>query len=188
MIRFFVPGIPRQEPRKRARRIGTGVQLYTPTDSKVNEWKKAIREIAALSMPLDATSPVWGPDVPLSVFFSFLLPRPKNHYLGGDESRGLSADGRRHMHHLSKPDVDNLAKAAMDALGEWPKGDVPLLWGDDRQVVGLECMKSYTVGPGTGLEVRVEPLSTEMEYGGSRTGEETQGELDTSNSPTADNV
>jgi Holliday junction resolvase RusA-like endonuclease len=56
------------------------------------------------------------------------------------------------MHHIAKPDLDNLAKAVMDAIS-----DLGTIWRDDSQVAALRMSKMYT-GCGGGCTVVIKPL------------------------------
>jgi Holliday junction resolvase RusA-like endonuclease len=68
---------------------------------------------------------------PLSVRIVFYLQRPKAH----SNKRGLRPDAPTHS--ASKPDVDKLARCALDAL-------TGVVFGDDSQVARLEVEKRYT--------------------------------------------
>lgn len=71
----------------------------------------------------------------VSVRIAFELPKPKR----------LS---RRAMHHVTKPDLDKLARGALDAM----KG---VIWADDSQVVDLHVVKGYAAGqPLARIEIR----------------------------------
>lgn len=50
------------------------------------------------------------------------------------------------VHHIGRPDLDNLAKAVLDAANGY-------LWCDDSQIVGLVLSKSYSERPGVRLTV-----------------------------------
>ena len=57
------------------------------------------------------------------------------------------------MPHASKPDIDNLAKAVMDAMGDCD------VWADDAQVAELHASKQYAdEGGDCGCDVTVTPL------------------------------
>lgn len=50
------------------------------------------------------------------------------------------------VHHIGRPDLDNLAKAVLDAANGY-------LWCDDAQIVALVLSKSYAERPGVRLTV-----------------------------------
>ena len=76
------------------------------------------------------------------VHLRFMLPRPRGHY----GKRGLRPSAPQH--HVGSPDVDNLAKAVLDALVE-----IGFL-RDDRQVRMLYVAKFYAEGA-PGCYVRI---------------------------------
>jgi Holliday junction resolvase RusA-like endonuclease len=73
----------------------------------------------------------------VSIYFGML--RPKAHYRSGGRLREESPKW-----HTAKPDVDNLAKAVLDALVD------AQLFHDDAQVVRLMVTKRYTDSMDTG--------------------------------------
>lgn len=84
----------------------------------------------------------------VTVDLAVRIPRAKAHYKANKFSLRLSAP----HHHISRPDVDNLAKAILDELG----ADAGGIIRDDRQIVALSVSKRY-VGPGEecGARIRV---------------------------------
>jgi Holliday junction resolvase RusA-like endonuclease len=152
---FVVEGEPKGEPRPRARRLGNHATVYPAKTA--DAWKYAVR--GALVDQMDYRNwPVFGPKEPVAVWITFLMPRPKSHYVASDPTRNLKASAPYYC--LSKPDLDNLEKSTLDALGEWPKGAQGLLWFDDRQVVALETRKVYTPhgeSPGAKITARSIP-------------------------------
>lgn len=69
--------------------------------------------------------------IPISVFIQFVLPRPKS------KIRKLSDNPR--YHHCSKPDIDNVTKAVLDAL----QG---IVWRDDSCIAELHTVKLVAAG------------------------------------------
>lgn len=106
--RLIVVGKPIAQPRHRASARGGFVRMYLPADHPVHEYKRAIVE--------QVRSARWdrieGP-VRLECVFSFASARPPKHS----------------QYKISKPDLDNLEKAVMDAL------TTAGAWVDDSQVV-----------------------------------------------------
>jgi len=133
-----VDGIPKAQPRPRACARGKFVTMYDPGTAK--PWKAAIKKSIAA---------VWNGRAhggPLHVTLCFLMPRPKSH---------CKADGRlKHpapYYHIGKPDSDNLAKAALDAMTDLG------VWLDDSQVSHLEVIKLYSLKPGARIILRPAP-------------------------------
>lgn len=85
---------------------------------------------------------------PVSVDVTFYLPIPKS----------TSKPKTRQMlhgviHHISKPDIDNLQKFILDCLNG-------LVIEDDRSVVEIRARKLYSTKPGT--LIRIFPLRPEV--------------------------
>lgn len=148
-IDFFVPGLPKGQPRPRAfaRKMGNGKFVARVFDAGTAEaWKSSISAEAAQHKP---AAPLAGP-VRLRILF--LMPRPRAHYKSGHPERGLTAKAPEQF--TGKPDVDNLAKAVMDALTQcgW-------FWYDDAQVVMLIVRKGYAGVTGSGAWIEVGDVS-----------------------------
>jgi Holliday junction resolvase RusA-like endonuclease len=126
----FVPGIPKAQARARARAFKMGdkvrVSMYDPETSR--DWKRTVLDRVATAWPCGP--PFSGA---LHVQLDFDLPRPKSL-------------PKRVIHHVRKPDVDNLAKAVKDAM----KG---IVYRDDSQVVILKVTKMYGETPGVQVTV-----------------------------------
>mgnify|MGYP000961803745 CR=1 FL=1 len=122
---FFVPGIPKAQPRVKACLRGAHAGVYTPKTA--DDWKRAVM-IAAK----DLSGAVL--DEPLCLRVIFYLPAPK----------------RRHSPSpfvAVKPDLDNLLKALMDALTAIG------VWIDDSRVVEIFASKKYAIEDRCGAEV-----------------------------------
>lgn len=119
-IRFEILGPPIGEGRPRAVRMGPlGVRMHAAPKSA--EW----RALAAKQMASEHKGQV-PIDVPLAVTIEAVMPRPKS-------IPKRAGTGR--VYRACKPDVDNVAKACLDALVQ---GGVI---SDDRQVVSLVVRK-----------------------------------------------
>lgn len=136
-IAFWVPGVPKPEPRPRAPGRAGG-PIYVPRSSE--PWKQQIRALAASQVASRGIAAPWSG--PIGVRFVFVMPSKS-----GVDPWDLPQDW------------DNLAKAAQDALGtgrgtasRW----APILWHDDRQVVEASVRK--LVGNPAGLWIEAEQL------------------------------
>ena len=121
----WVDGTPRPQPRSRARTVGMAhkIHIYTPHKDPVTQWKRSITWGWKQRHP----EPLAGP---LSLGMYFFFPRPKRLMKKGSPTYSLP--------HTGVPDLDNLAKAVMDALKF-------VAWQDDRQVCEVTMAKSYVV-------------------------------------------
>lgn len=112
-LRVF--GIPKAQPRVKARRIGNHAGVYTPQTA--DAWKAQIEMEAAL---LAGRPQLEGP---IMLDTKFIFPRPKS---------------RKHdVFVVTKPDIDNLEKAIFDAL------TARRIWRDDSQIVTQHSSKVY---------------------------------------------
>jgi Holliday junction resolvase RusA-like endonuclease len=132
-IAFEVLGEPKSQPRPKAARRGRFIHVYTPATAK--KWKGLVASAAKPFLASKLTGP-------LSLELDFTFLRPKSHYT----SKGLFTK-RAPKDHTKKPDVDNLAKAVMDALTDAG------LWEDDDQIVSLRVTKKYALSEGVSVFV-----------------------------------
>lgn len=141
MMTLVIHGHPEPQPRVKATRCGGFVRMYTPDTA--DEWKAAVRA--------EARKAPWRfpKGVPVSLRIAFILARPQAHFRRRKGIVELRDDAPEFV--AMKPDVDNLVKAVMDAMG--PGDDWRGLWDDDCQVVHLEAVKLY--GPDCGAVVEV---------------------------------
>ena len=119
MIRFVIPGTPHAQKRHRSRVIAGHAQMYDHPDSRA--WK-GVAQVHMLES-LDGRGPFDGA---VRVYISAVFPLPKGKH------RKRKPRGR--SWHTGRKDVDNIAKAVMDAGNG-------VLWGDDGQVCSLEIVK-----------------------------------------------
>lgn len=129
LFTFRANGIPKGQPRPRAFSRGGKAAVYDPGTAE--GWKSAVAESAR-----DAA----GGSVihPLAVTLTFFMPRPKRHF----RTYGGLKNSSPVFAHDNKPDIDNLAKAVLDALTNIR------VWMDDDQVCELTARK-YWEQPGT---------------------------------------
>jgi crossover junction endodeoxyribonuclease RusA len=130
-VTFDVPGIP--APQGSMKGFARGDRVIMTSD---NERLKPWRAVVALSASQAATAPFTGP---VSLTLHFRLPVPK------------SAPKRRRLYAMRKPDVDKLARGAMDAL-------TGIVFIDDAQVVHLLATKELAYERPVGLTVRCQEM------------------------------
>ncbi|HNQ90986.1 MAG TPA: RusA family crossover junction endodeoxyribonuclease [Verrucomicrobiota bacterium] len=133
-IEFFVAGEPKAQPRPRAFVRGGRARVYDPGTAE--GWKGQVALAARDHLPF---KPI---DLAVAVHLRFHMPRPRGHY----GRAGLKASAPEH--HVGKPDVDNLAKAVLDALVA-----IGFLQ-DDRFVRSLLVTKRYA-NTAPGCDVRL---------------------------------
>ena len=126
-IYFVVPGAPYGKGRPRASSRGGFVRLYTPAATVAYEG-----EIARLAEIARADWPVMATPMSLRVIAHHPIPvswpkKKQQAALAGDLIPG-------------KPDLDNVAKAVLDALNG-------VIYEDDKQVIRLVAEKKYSFEP-----------------------------------------
>ena len=119
-VTFTVPGEPVPQPRPRVSTRGGFARAYVPSSHPVHAYRQAVA-LTAKSAGLTATGE------PLNVVIDAVFARPKSHL----NKAGVKPTAPR----LPRPDVDNLAKAVLDALQD--------VIGDDTAVARLVVEKSY---------------------------------------------
>ena len=128
-LTFNIIGAPVAKGRPRFYRGSGFVGTYTPDNTR--RWENIVRGQAISYRPKE----LWKG--PISMALTFLMPRPKSL-------------PKKVIHHIKKPDLDNLAKAIKDAL----QG---VIYKTDSQVVVLNLDKKYTIYR-PGVIVTVEEL------------------------------
>lgn len=130
-----VDGIPHPQPRPAIVRK-TGRVYYPDKAGRMKAWKRAIMSATRVGDVIEG---------PLVMVIHFRLGRLKGHTT---PSGVLTAKGRRATYPAGC-DLDNLAKAVMDACVA--RGDMT----DDRQVVDLRVTKAWADESGPGCSVMV---------------------------------
>lgn len=145
-LQFFVPGVPKPQPRVRAVIRGKHAGVYDP--GTANTWRASVAMKAADEVP---HAPYFVGPVLLGLDFFF--PRPKGHFKKNGDLRG-SAPRR----HLVKPDAKNLLAAVEDALNG-------IAWRDDKQIVELRVRKAFSddTGHSPGCRVTITALEPDLE-------------------------
>jgi Holliday junction resolvase RusA-like endonuclease len=101
-VEFFVAGDPKGQPRPRAFARGGKARVYDPGTAE--GWKGQVALAGREHLP---PAPI---DTAVVIHLGFAFPRPRGHF--GKAGLRPSAPA----HHTARPDVDNLAKAVLDAL------------------------------------------------------------------------
>lgn len=166
VLDMFVRGEPVGQPRQRFRAIPTDrfrrfkngrservymAQAYHDPDANkdCDIWKSKIR--AAVRASLSMRDPV---EVPVRADLFFYMPRPKYLLEAKAPVSEIPFD--------QKPDIDNLAKAVLDALTTvWQIGDHQVgIWDDDKRVTDSQFKKQYIArGNNPGVWITVETLA-----------------------------
>jgi Holliday junction resolvase RusA-like endonuclease len=120
VITFVIHGDPVPQPRPRVSTQGGFARAYVPASHAIHAYRKAV-QMRAKAAGVVSTSD------PLSVKIVATFARPSSHLT----KKGIRAGAPA----LPRPDVDNLAKGVLDALGE--------LWGNDSCVGQLSVTKGY---------------------------------------------
>lgn len=134
-VTIQVTGQPVAKGRPRVTKTGVA---FTP--AKTRKWEADARMVARAKMA--GRPPLRGPLLcEITAVFPIPVSWPR-------WKRALCAEGR--LHHTSKPDGDNVAKAAKDAMNG-------IAWLDDAQVVELLVSKRYGNAPAVTIDVAVLP-------------------------------
>lgn len=138
---FYVPGLPAPQGSKSAYRTKRGRIVVVEKTLGLPEWRDAVTTIARFQ------SPVAGPVI---VSLTFHLPRPRSHY-GTGRNSGTIRPGAAGAVPCTKPDIDKLVRATLDALTA--SGIIQ----DDARVVDLHSRKRYAER--CGARITVEPYT-----------------------------
>ena len=135
---LFIHGDPEPQPRVKAVARGGFVRMYTPKTA--DAWKRAV-SIAIHNEMMEKFRKHEGFDRkgPFAVGMEFILPRPKSHFGVGQREDIVKPSAPAEA--IGKPDIDNLAKAVLDAITK-----TALIWKDDSQVVICNVRKSLEMG------------------------------------------
>lgn len=121
MISFTVLGIPKPQGSKRAyvnKHTGRA-QLVDQAGAPLQDWRVDVQQAAIIAM--DGRPPY---DCPIYISLRFHLQRPKSH------------PKNRQTWPATRPDIDKLARAVLDALTH-------ICFHDDGQVVFLSVAKAW---------------------------------------------
>ena len=137
MVHFEIEITPVAKGRPRYAKRGNFVQTYTP--KKTVDYEDVIRENAKLAM--GSSEPL---ETPLNVLLMFGMPIPSS-----TPKKALEGYLNGSVRHIKKPDLDNLAKAVLDAMNG-------VVYLDDNQICRLTIEKKYDVVPKISISVREE--------------------------------
>jgi Holliday junction resolvase RusA-like endonuclease len=133
-MKIFIPGEPIAQPRAKVSTKGGFARAYTERDHPIHAYKQAVR-LAYVNAGGEVL------EGPVSIKIVCLFDRPKSH----SKKRRQYTEPK-----TTKPDLDNVGKAILDALNE-------IAYNDDGQVYRLTVEKWYVGGPydsiGTEIEV-----------------------------------
>lgn len=132
-IKITVPGDPVAKGRPRFNRA-TG-RSYTP--AKTEHYENLIRLAYDLQCP--DRKPAEGP---ITIYMKAYFSIP-----GSWSQKRQTAAAKREIHKISKPDLDNCLKAALDGLNK-------VAWRDDSQIDEIHMWKAYDERPR--LEIMIE--------------------------------
>ena len=136
-IEFFVPGAPIGKGRPRAARRGTGVVMFTP--EKTAGYEALVAAAASNAMRAEAGPLFTGP---LEAVLEMRIPIPAS-WSKAHKAAALAGAELP----TSKPDIDNVAKAILDACNG-------VAFRDDAQVVMLVATKAFSDEPGVRVVIR----------------------------------
>lgn len=142
-LTFFAAGVPQPQGSTKGyvkrRADGTAYAAITSDNVKLKPWRESVAW-SALEATKAAGVAVWSTG-PVTVEARFLLRAPK--------AIQRRMDRRIPQAHLTKPDLDKLARGLLDAL-------TGVLFEDDSQVVALRVTKEYaSLGVRLGVSMRV---------------------------------
>jgi len=137
-LRCTVRGNPQPLKRHRTSRGFT----YNPSAAAQDFFRKAVQDQCDFKPTYDLDEkdnlvPIshFGSDVALKMRVIFYLQRPLSHFVSNRRGNNrLKPDPAWKL--SRRVDIDNLAKFVLDSLNE-------VLYGDDQQIVVLECTKCY---------------------------------------------
>ena len=120
-----IPGPPATQGSKRY--VGNGRVIES--DKRLASWRAETRHIAAQNFILDEPT-----KNAVTVLILWCITRPKSHYGTGANAHVVKESAP--LRPTTKPDVDKVARAVLDAL-------TSVVYVDDAQVVSLRIAKAY---------------------------------------------
>ena len=135
---FSVDGIPVPQGSKSAFVVKGRAVVTERGRAALGPWRALVSARAADAL----AEPIVGP---VAVELHFRLLRPKAHYRTGAHAGELRDDAPAYV--STRPDVDKLSRAVLDALSG-------VAFADDGQVAGLIAYKLFSVRAGVDVELR----------------------------------
>ena len=135
---FVVIGQPVPQGSKQAFVVKGRAVVTERGRAALGPWRSQVAAAAAEAIAV----PMVGA---LAVALLFHLPRPKAHYRGGAHAGELREDAPVYV--STRPDVDKLARAVLDAL-------TGVAFRDDGQVAELTCSKLFAERAGVVVTIR----------------------------------
>ena len=142
-IAISVPGVPESQGSAKAF-VVAGKARITSSNKKLTSWRRDA--MAAVRDQMTAVG--WQQTEECEVRMDFVFPRPKSHFGSGRNSQVLKPSAP--LRKRSKPDIDKLQRAVLDALTGAG------LYLDDSCVTDVTAHKRYTLeneGPHTFIQV-----------------------------------
>lgn len=157
MISFFVEGVPAPQGSKTAMPVRKNGQLtgkvnMIESSKALMPWRGIVAHHARVARSRTLDRPYSGP---VRVVVTFWFDRPKSHYGTGRNAGTLKPSAPEH--HVTKPDIDKLLRAILDAL------TMAMVYKDDSQVVEVVARKHYADSMPPGASITVEPMPSARE-------------------------
>ena len=127
LITFKVHGTPVGKGRPRISTRGGFVRSYTP--EKTRDWECHVSDVAHGAMLNAGAVPTYDA---VHVVIDAYYPVPASY---SKKKRAACINGE--VKPMSKPDIDNVVKALLDAMNK-------VVYVDDKQVVNVQATKHYT--------------------------------------------
>lgn len=126
-LSFTIPGDVQAQQRPKFSRMGKGVSVRDPKESK--DYKAFVRLVAAEYAPEEL---IVEP-VKLNISVYRKIPKSFSKKKNNEAVEGI-------LRPITKPDIDNLVKGIKDGCSK-------VLWHDDSQVISLVANKYYSDNP-----------------------------------------
>lgn len=139
-IEFAVAGVPIPQGSKQAFVVKGRAVVTERGRARLGPWRGQVAAMASAFVEEPLAGPVY-------VELDFTFTRPKSHYRTGALAHELKPLAPEYV--ATRPDVDKLARAVLDAL-------TGVAFRDDGQVAELRVSKRYSVA--AGVRVRLTPL------------------------------
>lgn len=133
-VKFTIPGVPVPKARPRV------VKGHTYTPKKTKDYEALVKDVYNLTVG------EYLGDSAIVATIDLYFPIPESY---SKSKKKRIADGE--IKHTKRPDVDNCAKAILDALNE-------VAYRDDSQIVESRITKHYAIDDETRAEVILEEV------------------------------